>query len=65
MKCSEDFSNRVSNITKYIDHMKFAAFIIVHMFVCFVDGKGKGRVHRCTGTEVLYRPYGTWGEVEV
>ena len=21
-------------------------------------GIGKGKVHRCTGTEVLYRPYG-------
>ena len=20
--------------------------------------KGKGKVHRCTGTEALYRPYG-------
>ena len=25
-------------------------------------GKGKGKVHPCTGTEVLYRPYGPQGE---
>ena len=24
-----------------------------------VTGKGKGKVHPCTGTEALYRPYGT------
>ena len=23
---------------------------------------GKGKVHPCTGTEALYRPYGTEGE---
>jgi hypothetical protein len=23
---------------------------------------GKGKVHPCTGTEVLYRPYGPYGE---
>ena len=22
------------------------------------EGKGKGKVHPCTGTEALYRPYG-------
>jgi hypothetical protein len=22
-------------------------------------GKGKGKVHPCTGTEALYRPYGS------
>jgi len=22
------------------------------------EGKGKGEVHPCTGTEALYRPYG-------
>jgi len=25
----------------------------------------KGKVHLCTGTEALYRPYGTIGGVEV
>jgi hypothetical protein len=23
---------------------------------------GKGKVHPCTGTEALYRPYGPYGE---
>jgi len=26
------------------------------------NGKGKGKVHPCTGTEALYRPYGPQGE---
>ena len=25
-------------------------------------GKGTGKVHHCTGTEALYRPYGPEGE---
>jgi len=25
-------------------------------------GIGKGKVHPCTGTEALYRPYGPQGE---
>jgi hypothetical protein len=25
---------------------------------CTTDGKGKGKVHPCTGTETLYRLYG-------
>ena len=28
-------------------------------FICYIlHGEGKGKVHRCTGTEALYRPYG-------
>jgi len=27
-----------------------------------VKGKGKGKVHPCTGTEALCRPYGQKGE---
>ena len=23
----------------------------------YINGKGKGKVHPCTGTEALYRPY--------
>ena len=31
-----------------------------------IGGKGKkGKVHPCTGTEALYRPYRSIGEVEV
>jgi len=32
---------------------------IVPTSLCeFPHGKGKGKVHPCTGTEALYRPYG-------
>jgi len=28
----------------------------------FNSGKGKGKMHPCTGTEALHRPYGPKGE---
>jgi hypothetical protein len=28
----------------------------------YLKGKGKGKVHPCTGTEALYRPYGRQGK---
>jgi hypothetical protein len=37
VKCSEGLSDIVFNIIRlYTDHMKFAAFIIIYMVVCFV-----------------------------
>jgi hypothetical protein len=37
VKCNEGLSNGVSNIIRgYIDHMKFVAFNILGMVVCFV-----------------------------
>jgi len=35
--------------------------VYIPTYVCLY-GKGKGKVHLCTGTEALYRPYGPQGE---
>jgi hypothetical protein len=31
--------------------------ICISEFACKGKGKGKGKVHSCTSTEALYRPY--------
>ena len=35
-----------------------ATVVVVIVVVVVVVVKGKGKVHPCTGTEALYRPYG-------
>jgi hypothetical protein len=32
--------------------------IVIHQLELTVTAVGKGKVHPCTGTEALYRPYG-------
>jgi len=47
---------------KYLHHATVEmVFFLIHDFgphlVLKQTGKGKGKVHPCTGTEALYRPY--------
>jgi len=35
---------------------------VEHLKTAYLWAEGKGKVHPCTGTEALYRPYGPWGE---
>ena len=37
----------------------------IKMLSCHIKVKVKGKVHPCTGTEALCRPYGPWGGVEL
>jgi hypothetical protein len=32
--------------------------VVLNILRSIKDGKSKGKVHPCTGTEALYRPYG-------
>jgi len=38
--------------------MKFRDLVKIVLLFDNIAGKGKGKVHRYTGTEALYRPYG-------
>ena len=37
--------------------VSYLADLSIFLYVHVIDSK-KGKVHPCTGTEVLYRPYG-------
>ena len=65
-KCSDLPIVRVQLIEKLIRwrenlQRNFNTYNIVR-YHTLVKGKGKGKVHPCTGTEALYRQYGPWGE---
>jgi hypothetical protein len=55
---------RVENVTDMDERKKCVQIFggdyqkIKHLQDVEVHGKGKGKVHPCTGTEALYRPYG-------
>ena len=52
----------IYNIFNKIRHQNTASPQIVSAEDGFRLLKVKGKVHPCTGTEALHRPYGPWGE---
>jgi len=50
----------VSTISNVFDHERQKANWSEVFYKTFIaiSVKGKGKVHRCTGAEALYRPYG-------
>jgi hypothetical protein len=54
--CVRTPENEAVNTTYYFYHA-----VLDRRWICRCKrkvGKGKGKVHPCTGTEALYRPYG-------
>jgi hypothetical protein len=48
------------NSAGLMSHQQCTSSLLLR-YACY-KGKGKGKVHPCTGTEALYRPYGPQGE---